>query len=69
VAILDEESLLATCANIDLNSVATGIAEVPEARNHTSIKQRGEHVKEQGRANNLNDSRAGSVLGSKAAVD
>ena len=31
VAILDEESLLATCAYIDLNPVAAGIAEVPEA--------------------------------------
>ena len=29
VAILDEESLLATCAYIDLNPVAAGIAEVP----------------------------------------
>ena len=31
MAILDEESLLATCAYIDLNPVAAGIAEVPEA--------------------------------------
>ena len=31
VAILDEESLLATCAYIDLNPVAAGIARVPEA--------------------------------------
>jgi len=67
VAILDEESLLATCASIDLNPVAAGIAKVPEASKHTSIKQRVEHVKEQGRANNLNASRAGSVSGSKAA--
>jgi hypothetical protein len=43
VAILDEESLLATCAYIDLNPVAAGIAEVPEASAHTSIKQRVEH--------------------------
>ena len=41
VAILDEESLLATCAYIDLNPVAAGIAEVPEASAHTSIKQLG----------------------------
>ncbi|MGO8898163.1 MAG: transposase [Isosphaeraceae bacterium] len=54
VAILDEESLLATCAYIDLNPVAAGIAEVPEASAHTSIKQRVDHVKEQGRANDLN---------------
>ena len=31
VAILDEEALLATCVYIDLNPVAAGIAEVPEA--------------------------------------
>jgi hypothetical protein len=49
VAILDEESLPATCAYIDLNPVAAGIAEVPEASAHTSIKQRVEHVKDQGR--------------------
>ena len=34
-AILDEESLLATCAYIDLNPVAAGVAEVPEASDHT----------------------------------
>ncbi len=45
VAILDEESLLATCAYIDLNPVAAGIAQVPVASAHTSIKQRMEHVK------------------------
>ena len=53
VAILDEESLPATCAYIDLNPVAAGIAEVPEASAHTSIKQRVEHVKDQGRAEDL----------------
>jgi|GEM_PF-4607786 len=42
--LLDEESLLATCAYIDLNPVAAGIAKVPEASAHTSIKQRVEHV-------------------------
>jgi hypothetical protein len=30
-------ALLATCAYIDLNPVATGIAEVPETSAHTSI--------------------------------
>ncbi len=44
VGILDEEALLATCAYIDLNPVAAGIVEVPEAGEHTSIKQRAEHV-------------------------
>ena len=41
VAILDEESLLAIAAYIDLNPVAAGIAEVPETSEHTSIKVRG----------------------------
>ncbi len=48
VAILDEESLLATCASIDLKPVAAGIAEVPEASAHASIKEREEHIQEQG---------------------
>ena len=68
VAILDDESLLATCAYIDLNPVAAGIAEVPEASAHTSIKQRVEHVKEQGRTEDLNAAQAGSVAGSTAAA-
>src|ERR1700730_5166704 len=54
VAILDEESLLATCAYIDLNPVAAGIVEVPEASPHTSIKTRVENAKDQGRTNDLN---------------
>jgi len=37
VAILDDESLLAVCAYIDLNPVAAGIAEVPETSEYTSI--------------------------------
>ena len=37
VAILDDESLLATCAYIDLNPVAAGITKVPESSPHTSI--------------------------------
>jgi hypothetical protein len=41
VAILDEESLLATCAYIDLNPVVGGIAEVPEASAHTAGRKRG----------------------------
>jgi hypothetical protein len=37
VAILDEESLLATCAYIDLNAVAAGLATVPEKSEHTNV--------------------------------
>lgn len=38
VAILDAASLLATCAYIDLNPVAAGIAATPEKSPHTSFK-------------------------------
>ena len=68
VAILDEESLLATCAYIDLNPVAAGIAEVPEASPHTSVTARVEHVKAQGRASDLKAAKHGSVAGSKASA-
>jgi REP element-mobilizing transposase RayT len=36
VAILDEESLLATCAYIDLNPVAAGIVQVPDRLNSSA---------------------------------
>jgi hypothetical protein len=68
VAILDEESLLATCAYIDLNPVAAGIAEVPEASLHTSIKERVDHVQAQGRTGDLKAASQGSVAGSNAAA-
>src|SRR6202453_1925607 len=50
IAILDEGSLLATCASIDLNPLAAGIASVPEASAHTSIKEGVEHIQALGRA-------------------
>ena len=68
IAILDEAALLATCAYIDLNPVAAGIAEVPETSAHTSIKARVDHVKEQGRTEDLKAARSGSVAGSAAAA-
>jgi Transposase IS200 like len=68
VAVLDEESLLAVCAYIDLNPVAAGIAQVPEASEHTSIKERLEHVKRQGRTEDLQSARKGSVAGSAASA-
>jgi len=61
VAILDEESLLATCAYIDLNPVAAGLVDVPEASPHTSITERVEHVKLQGRTSDLKAAEHGSV--------
>jgi hypothetical protein len=68
VAILDEEALLATCTYIDLNPVAAGIAAVPEASAHTSIKERVEHVQAQGRTEDLNASLGGRAKGSAAAA-
>jgi hypothetical protein len=68
VAILDVESLLATCAYNGFNPVAACVAEVPEARAHTSIEQRVQHVDEQGRAEDLNAAIGGSVAGSTAAA-
>ena len=47
IAILDQEALLATCAYIDLNPVAAGIAKAPETSHHTSIRQRVRHVRSQ----------------------
>lgn len=48
IAILDEQALLATCAYIDLNPFAAGIAKNPEDAPHTSIKQRVDHVRKSG---------------------
>ena len=68
VAILDDESLLATCTYIDLNPVAAGIVEVPEASPHTSITTRVEHVKAQGRTDDLKAAEQGSLAGSAASA-
>jgi hypothetical protein len=68
IAVLDEAALLATCAYIDLNPVAAKIAEVPELSDHTSIKARVDHVKDQGRTEDLTPARDGSVAGSAAAA-
>jgi REP element-mobilizing transposase RayT len=68
IAILDEQALLATCVYIDLNPVAAGIANVPEASAHTSIKARVDHVKEQGRTEDLKAAVGGSVAGSAASA-
>jgi hypothetical protein len=49
IAILDKEALLATCVYVDLNLVAARLANVPEESDHTSIKARVAHCREQGR--------------------
>jgi len=48
VAILDEESLLAVCAYVDLNPLAAGVAPTPEESAHTSIHARVEHCRQAG---------------------
>ena len=65
IAILDEEALLATCAYIDLNPVAAGIAKTPEASPHTSIKQRVDHARRNGGLETL---RAAAAAKSVAAT-
>ncbi len=67
IAILDEEALLATCAYIDLNPVAAGIAASPETGRHTSVRQRVQHAKEKGQLEALKASARNSIAGSRAA--
>jgi len=62
------DGALATCAYIDLNPVAAGIAEVPETSEHTSIKERVDHVRTQGRIEDLEATQTGSVAGSCASA-
>jgi hypothetical protein len=67
VAVLDEAALLATCAYIDLNPVAAGIATYPESSPHTSVRERVAHVAAQGRTEDRTAARQGNVAGSAAA--
>ena len=67
IAVLDEEALLTTCAYIDLNPVAAGIAAAPETSKHTSVRQRVGHVRAKGRLSDLKAAARGSVAGSRAA--
>ncbi len=48
--------------------MAAGIAAVPDASEHTSIKERVDHVKAQGRTAELKAARNGSVAGSEASA-
>jgi len=61
IAILDEESILTVAAYIDLNPVAAGIVPLPEQSPHTSIKERVEHVVAEGRLQDVQQIRCGSV--------
>jgi hypothetical protein len=55
IAVLDEESLLATAAYIDLNPVAAGIAPTPEKSAQTSLQTRPNHCQANGPAATLRD--------------
>lgn len=66
IAILDDEALLATCAYIDLNPVAAGLAATPETSLHTSVHQRVEHAAALGKLEVLKAAARGSVAGSRA---
>jgi len=59
--------LLATCAYIDLNPVAAGVANRPEAAEHTSIKQRVEHAEAQDATETLRTAELGSVAACAAS--
>jgi len=65
IAVLDEEAILATCAYIDLNPVAAGIATVPETSQHTSVRQRVNHFKRKGKLGALKSAKQGSLAASK----
>ena len=67
IAILDEEALLATCAYIDLNPVAAGIAAAPETSLHTSVRRRVRHARAKGKLADLKAAESGSVAGSRGA--
>ena len=67
VAILDDAALLAVGVYIDLNPVAAKLADVPETSKHTSVKQRVDHIKAEGRTAQLEAAKNGSVAGSLAA--
>jgi hypothetical protein len=65
---IDDEALLATSVYIDLNPIAAKIADTPETSDHTSIKQRLEHVDAEGQTAQLEAASQGSALGSLAAA-
>lgn len=68
VAVLDNEALLATCAYIDLNPVAAGIAALPEDSPYTSVHQRVEHCRKKGRLADLHAAHQGSVAATTQAA-
>ena len=64
---LPEDSLLATCAYIDLNPLAAGIASTPEDSPHISFRQRVDHAQAQANWEEIKKEIASSFHGSRAA--
>ncbi len=58
--------MLATCAYIDLNPVAAGVATTPETSKHTSVRQRVQHARDEGQLAQLKDAARNGVAGSGA---
>ncbi|MFN7889233.1 MAG: hypothetical protein ACK5OC_02980, partial [Pirellula sp.] len=69
IAILDQESLLSGAAYIDLNPVAAGIVPLPEQSPHTSIKERVDNAVAQGRMEDVEQIRNGSVAAQAVSGD
>ena len=66
IAILDDASLLATCAYIDLNPLAAGMGVTPEKMPHTSLNSRVEYCAARGKLEKL---REGSPYVSKVQLE
>jgi hypothetical protein len=69
IAILDQESLLSVAAYIDLNPMAAGIVPLPEQSLHTSIKERVDNAVAQGRMEDVEQIRNGSVAAQAVSGD
>jgi len=63
IAILDDESLLATCAYIDLTPVVAGMAATPKASKHTSLGQRLADLAAEGRSKKRKPALGGRTAG------
>ena len=65
IAVIEEEALLATCAYIDLNPLAAGMAALPETSRYTSVRQRVRHFHQKNQHKQLKMARQGSVAASR----
>ena len=65
IAVIEDEALLATCAYIDLNPIAAGIAAQPETSRYTSVRQRIRHFRQKNQLKQLKSALQGSVTASR----